>query len=204
MTISFENIKQYHDELQPKILQYLKEKDCESFSFTYHDHMPIEFQNMLRFNKDSLTATHIRTKEDWVIIHRPTWKVFIVDFKTCKVKRSTRNMALEAMPLAVHKQMSDVFHVDCLYCYWDPAYEFECGFWMNSFPKIDVIMFPPTDPPEREEIEKTIFEGVFGIQRFQDIFRTVSGSPDPFALISFEEQEKMKHWKDCIGDFLGQ
>lgn len=197
----FEQRRQTHDQFYEEVRAWFKSIGFETESSTYHDHWGSKAVDAIRAHFDP-TSLYVRFRADNVAVHvNPSVGSIQWDTKTNQ-SSLFGNMALELIPLILHKIMSDNFAVPCLYCYRDSYRNLEAGFWTNSIPPLMRIEIP-TYRWHSVMVNwfKEMCQAHFPTTRVALSDKT-SGSGTPFVLVSEYEVRKLCHWKLLVEQLI--
>jgi len=165
-------------------------------SLTYHDVMPEDEEKLLRGCYDP-TSIIVRTRADRLAVNPHTRTSFKWEAKTHGPSKS-QNMAIEAIPLAMHITSARMFGTRCLYAYRDDKRGLEAGFWVDETPLPEKLWIPDnTRYDEARERASAVLGYAFPKVPHQRCeFKRGSGAP--FVVIAIEEVEKLPSWRDIL------
>lgn len=195
--MGFDERSSQHDQFYSEVCAYLLTCGYLTESSTYHDHWDQKAQDFIRTRFDP-TSLYVRFRADNTAVPiRNGGMVFQWDAKT-NISPKYANMALEVIPLAMHKVINEHFNVRCLYAYYDVPRNHECGFWIEAIPPLLKAIIPTVRWERKtlmwfEQTINTVFPNL-------DIeYRDgVAGSNTPFVLISAELITQLPDWKSLI------
>lgn len=199
-----------HNDYAAEIIEKIKEIGYLIGSRTYHDVFDSPMQKRLQALKTDFTCLGIRDDSDYLAVHKEYDKAFLFDIKTMSENRRERNMALNALPIARHITLWNLFHERCLYIFKDIPHDFECGFWIQDLPQPWCIKFPrelnsiDVKNGFRHELGD-IFEETWlptwmgGYTKWENLEKpTTVGSPDPFILSAYKTYSDYEKPLDII------
>lgn len=195
--MAFEIRKRVHDVFYDDVRAYLQSCGYLTESSTYHEHWSEAARKIVRTRFDP-TTLYARFRADNTAIGQ--WHgapVFEWDAKT-NISPQYANMALEAVPLAIHKALNQHFGVRCLYCYYDAPRNRQAGFWIADLPPVSrAIIATARYQPEELTWYEQIIRASFPDAPLQ--FRDhMSGSETPLILIDHRHVLGLPDWKSLI------
>lgn len=137
-----------HDAYLGEVTTWLEDRGYFTGEVTYHEALAGQpVLDALRCN-ESITAHYVRTRADRVAVHAFVGHTFQYDAKTSRGD----DILLEALPIAFHALHAQM-GVECLYCYRNPKYESDLGFWVSPdlCENVCRIQFPRFRWDERDE-----------------------------------------------------
>jgi len=182
--MGFAQRNKLHEEFETEVSQHLENGGWKTHSLVYHSNVDPQLAELLaEAQQVSPTAIYVTSRSDRIAIHPKHHRVFQFELKT-HLPDSPPNMAIEALPLAFHSQVSRM-GVRVMYICRNYKTGREYGFWCNAIPAIDRIMIPlrrwnATMIAYYRGVFELAFPGVKIVA--WDAFG--NGSGDPFALIS--------------------
>lgn len=133
-----------HGAIEADVTNWCRENGYRVESVAYHDDERKRAAGVTDWLKhvDDPTALVARTRADRIAVHGAGRCALFLEFKT--LTGAWPNLAVEALPLAVHVHESFWFGVRCLYVVRDatPGREFEGCFWADALPPADVLFVP--------------------------------------------------------------
>lgn len=192
-----------HDRFYEDVRKYLKSVGYKTPASTYHDVMEDDEQELIRKSFDR-TSLYVRFRADNLALPDGKWGFpFEWDAKT-NINKKWGNMALEAVPLAMHKDLYNGWGVRCLYAYHDIVRDIDAGFWVGAIPPIMRAEIP-TMRWTQDEIDwfQAVIRKHLSPPEIRLVDYTDGGSGTPYVLIAESHVRRLPDWRvliDAVGE----
>jgi len=200
--MDFRKHTQHHSDFEEEVAAYLRERGFLLASATYHDVMPPEIADILKWRK-SVTARYLRHRADRIAVHPDLPLEFEWEAKTHSSQRY-HDMTIDTDQLVEYASKAERM-ILCLFCYRDafatPVRD--AGFWIHAMPPIREVRLPERWTGQArqriiEDCNRWLKVNPRAVRNSQ------YGSNDPFAVIDERELRRLPDWREQIADVIAQ